>query len=121
MNVASLELSKQLWKLSGWKCQDAYIQVKDPEAPIELLSEYSPVLSRNDYDIIVSAYDLGYLLRKLPAEVRNESLTLDRVAGGWSCRYGLMSPNKIEIRADTPEDAACKLLIELIKRKVIKP
>lgn len=73
-------------------------------------------------DASVPAYDLGYLLRKLPMylEIKHPDtlrLTIGAVIGGrWCASYdwedgGVMH----EQFQGTPEDAACKLAIELFK------
>ena len=98
--VASRELCKELYELSGWDGTDEQYHVG--------MAEYCP------------AYDLGYLLRKLPAKIpfSDGEITL-RVeiwwAGGWYAHYGIYDW-KAAI-ADTPEDAACKLAIELFNRR----
>ena len=115
MNTASLENSKGLYELSGWKVRDCYIQVNDPEAPIELLSEYDNRPDRSDYKVLAPAYDLGYLLRKLPSG----KVSLDMVGNQWRCWYEDSDEPRATF-ADTPEDAACKLAIELWKAGVLK-
>lgn len=101
MNVASRELSEELWELSGW-------------------IEYRK-LGTSEF---VPKYTLGYLLRKLPHHIEKlghyESLSLDSIGNQWNCRYGIMSPAKLEASAKTPEDAACKLAISLIKSGLLK-
>lgn len=92
MNTASLELCKELFKLSGW------IGIYGPNTEV--------------------TYDLGYLIRQLPA-VSGGVLTLQPAdhepTTAWRVGYG---DNMTE--ADTPEDAACKLAIELCKQGVLK-
>lgn len=77
------------------------------------------------YDKQYPAYDLGYLLRKLPETMeRIYHLTLTRAGeGDYSWRCGYVDGTFIEgpsIYADTPEDAACKLAIELFKQGVLR-
>lgn len=121
MNVASLELCKELFELSGWRnASDQYIQMNDPDAPIELRSGYDNLSELGNYSFseISPAYDLGYLLRKLPYL----TLTNDYERGTWYCgEYGWYDDiGWIErVEADTPEDAACKLAIELFKQKLL--
>jgi hypothetical protein len=78
-NVASLELCKELYGLSGWNDTPNHV-------------------------------DLGYLVRKLPAytEIRNYEIC-------WQARF-----NSMISEADTPEDAAAKLAIELFKSGVLE-
>ena len=67
----------------------------------------------------IPKYDLEYLMSKLPDDVYDD----DRPAtsgqykdGKWFCGYAF----GISCSADTPEDAAAKLCIELIEQKVIE-
>lgn len=119
MNTASLDLCKELYELSGWE--------------IEPLDE-------NNWDFLESApkYPLGYLLRKLPAKIDiNDGdhiykLTIDRKSESvWRASYskdianrkgrGLVKDWKYKlIDADTPENALCKLAIELFRQGVLK-
>ena len=112
MNVASLGLCKELFELSGWGAE-----LNDWRSGTGTTSGAYP------------AYDLGYLLRKLPETVSEDGslytswLSMDNLgSGGWQFGYrkGAAKPDPKGI-ADTPEDAACKLAIELIKQGVIKP
>lgn len=112
VNVASLKLCKQLSELSRWKL------------PKSLFNQYWEL--RNGEHILTNkpyphaeaypAYDLGYLLRK----VRIAVLPLGN--GRWcaiSEKYSAVEDGLIE--ADTPEDAAAKLAIELFNQGVITP
>lgn len=100
MDTASLELSKELYALSGW--------------------EYASHQHLSPYDDSHPVYDLGYLMRKLP-----DITLLIKVKGmyaanvewveksreqGWSDMLHWHTPT-----ADTPEDAACKLAIQLFE------
>jgi hypothetical protein len=109
MNVASLELCKELYELSGWE---------------QIGKEYPGTEDGVPY------YTLGYLLRKLPKpDFLDQDMMFDKFDGenvdylflgygtgmNWTCQYqeeerpidGLMG------EADTPEDAACRLAIHL--------
>lgn len=123
MNVCSLELAKELYELSGWRDAHAH-WVEDDGWYIEYPH---PHYSNGLY---LPAYDLGYLLRKLPPkiDVVNSSayayLTLTRKSeaykhfgdkGLWGARYG----KDIAAVASTPEDACAKLCIELIKQGIL--
>lgn len=101
MNVASLSLCKELYELSGWDSL-----------------EYHP--NAVGTPITCPAYDLGYLLRKLP-----RGCYIAQTRKGWTASsgnareiFGKQSP--ITLNADTPEDAACKLVIELFKQGILK-
>ncbi|MDI9934734.1 hypothetical protein QM806_04595 [Rhodococcus sp. IEGM 1351] len=67
------------------------------------------------------AYSVGYLLQKLPhsVEVRNHFMNEDFGViqiGGWANEMR----SRLNVTADTPEDAACKLAIELFKQGDLK-
>lgn len=134
MTVASLELCKKLYELSGW--EDTYenqswwiINGREVEPTV-----FDPT-QRSDYTLsgnreVCPAYDLGYLLRKLVAnsiypEVRyidpdnHTEMDLAQWYGKWICAL-VDIPQYQYSYADTPEDAACKLAIELFKQGVLK-
>lgn len=100
VNVASQELCKELFELSDW---EEYQQ--DSAHP----------------------YTLGFLLRKLPKLVRNEKeRQMDGLvmyaAGtvGWQFEYHTTYCAPLfNGTADTPEDAAAKLAIELFRHGVL--
>lgn len=107
MNVASLELCKELYELSGWSSQITH-------------NEPTPSSSLVDQVPICPAYDLGYLLRELPHRARvirhNPPYTdVDCYLVTWNT-----SSHNYQFSEDTPEDAACKLAIELWKQGVLK-
>lgn len=118
MHVASLELSKELDELSGWGETD-YVWYNN-----RLILER---LARYDKGKKVSAYDAGYLLRKLPRRIPDDVfsgvqlLTLDD--SNWGCRVNIRKRGMHDFAwgiADTPEDALCRLAIELFKQGVLK-
>lgn len=97
MAVASLELCKELHTLSGW------------ETPLDQFhyNEGEPL----------PAYDLGYLLRKLQ---RNHVELYGLTTGEWTARAYWHSTEQARAEyADTPEDAAAKLAIELFKQGIL--
>ena len=107
MNVASKELCEELYKLSGgWNDMDA-------------ASEYSV-----NGAFLYRRYTLGYLLRKLPSAIRGYNLILqtDGFTGPYWCAYydGTPVVYKTDYSDKNPEDAACKLSIELFKRGILK-
>lgn len=106
MNVASLELCRELYELSGW----GYTEKSEHVITADGYDEYDLPL-----------YDLGYLLRQMPKEIDNVWLTLRPI---WYAGYDHMTADepvkaKYDALADTPEDAACKLCIELFKQGVL--
>jgi hypothetical protein len=139
-NTASLDLCKELYELSGWDdtqnvCSYAG-EVVDKSGAIEYLGAR---------EIACPAYDLGYLLRKLPETLPNVEhnfsyrLKLSPLGPGWCASYsnhrwadahksafsrrGYDSESiaaAYTFYKDTPEDAAAKLAIELFKQGVLK-
>lgn len=122
MNVASLELSKELYELSGWKDtpllygglmkhtvrfeDDIYTRKEMEEADGYAIHEDCP------------AYDLGYLLRKLDDLSDNLELTKDGFH--WHCYMRENYVNCEATRSNIPEDAAAKLAIKLFKEGILK-
>lgn len=116
-DVASLELCKELYEVSGWfsaELRDSY---------------YTPVGKRKGHlvkDVSASdkmplqlpAYTLGYLLRKLPKGCSVfRTVSSDEV---WIATAGMKRLDDFYSGSDTPENAACKLTIELFKQGVLK-
>lgn len=104
MNVASLELCKELYELSGWAPPDSD----------EIYGWDNEQLKTKK--IVGYEYDLGYLLRKLqPLEPM-----LSTLGEGWECSALDVGRWEANVRELTPEDAACKLAIELFKQGVLE-
>lgn len=109
--VASLELSKELYELSGWEGDLEWLN------PTGKAKDLSP------------QYSLGYLLRKLPNywvegdsndDERGVRLQFRPLSGGWTAGYAGYAADKPEdAYADSPEDAAAKLAIELFKQGIL--
>lgn len=107
MQVASLELCKTLFELSGWsEPVNAYWYADG------LYNEYQ---TAPETELVSPAYDLGYMLRKLPQPRSLTETYLDPRTLGWkaSCR-------EFDGLAETPEDAAAKLCIALFKQGILK-
>lgn len=145
MNTASLELCKELYELSGWKTGWWY-----PHVHIENSMVSQEHIYTDEFGAIVDkqrdipAYDLGYLLRKLPNKVTVKKrvygfiLTDSTSDGTWIADYiihfwqtpiptdrnyemWLHHGDKAKLtEADTPEDAVAKLCIELVKQGLLK-
>lgn len=96
-DVASLELSKELYELSGWGAE---------------LNDWRSN-SGTGVDGAYPAYDAGYLLRKLPIYCNVEH---DKV---WSSTFDNVIDNFTTIAA-IPENALCQLAIELFKQGILK-
>lgn len=114
MNVASLEFCKELYELSGWDGTYFLYTKNGRVSTVASMFAHKPT----------PAYDLGYLLRKMP-EVRLETWHNGHVVIKHFTSNGV--PEKLErlgkhvtSEADNPEDAACKLAIELFKQGVLK-
>jgi hypothetical protein len=102
-NVASLELCKELYELSGWRGSP------------QVLSYHSHFLLANEREGTgIPAYDLGYLLRKLP----NDDYEFLHGSGEWYFRG--VSPYADSGYCDTPEDAAAKVAIKLFKQGILQ-
>jgi hypothetical protein len=109
MNVASFGLCQELYEVSGWLTGiDGYCYTSLPGERKDF--EVRPLTDTgNDRIQVCPAYDLGYLLRRLP--VGN---VLSSVEDNW-----LASSNPEVTTAATPEDAAAQLAIELIKQGIL--
>lgn len=148
MNVASVALCKELFKLGGWV--DTYLAYhKDSQGdwgePIhsEVYERYlidAVKVLRGEKegltykkDMVLPAYDFGYLLRKLPRSVTEfwgraypASPCLMFSGTQWVMFYqsemsGEHNTDELFGQfADTPENAACMLAIELFKQGILK-
>src|SRR4051794_28552960 len=120
MNVASLKLCRELHELSGWKDTE-YTYYANAGLHSGFVEHRRMVFDKPDN---LPAYDLGYLLRKLPASIakRNQIMLLTIMKGNgidetWIVDYKsaheptwLHEGDKAQLtEADTPEDAAAKL------------
>lgn len=121
MNYTKLELAKELYEVSGWKTANFYIQIKDPDGHIELLSDYDQKPATADYKNIAPAYDLGFLVRQLPKTLKDPDfgvwypLNMTVFGDYYRYRYGQW----VTGQSGDPEDAAAKLLIKLFKIGVL--
>lgn len=125
MNTASLENCKKLYELSGWEdVSYSWVRKGDSKSIIHRShSEYAGVMA--DADFANPAYDLGYLLRELPAKIpsnehsNNDWLILEKIVGAqdgdWVARYG----TQYIYQSDTPEDCCALLAIKLIEEGII--
>lgn len=117
MHKASLELSRELYELSGWEGNDRWYMT-DPGGKV--IGTATPRIFKHDrdyengYRTDTPAYDLGYLLRMLPPFTAVQKSDVD-----FNANFA-HNDGKLEVfRADTPEDAACRLAIELFKQGIL--
>ena len=113
MNVTSLELCKELYELSGWD---------DPD--LTNYYEGTGIFPT----AVCPLYHLGYLLRKLQDNDLTVIMRWNRDMGGrvamkqWDKKWCIgtfdMPQGEYPV-ADTPEDAAAKLTIELFKQGIL--
>lgn len=121
MNVANLELCKELYELSGWHTGEWYSGQ----------THANGMSGTPD----VPKYELGYLLRKLPKNFKTDDTRgsfqfflmpfREWVAGYAKPEYGefyVGRPRHIfhNEQANTPEDSVAKLCISLFKQGVLK-
>lgn len=132
MNVASLELCKELYELSGWDRTDKSWWIEQWGNFDTEVARYAHKQDEDDTSTIhYPAYDLGYLLRKLPNYVWSERyqekarLWVRKDEDNWFAWYfvnGIQDVvSEFGTNADTPEDATAKLAIELFKQGILKP
>lgn len=130
MNTASLELCEELHKLSGWENThfNTWLSTESDEVTTSANNALFGYGVENKAGSIycIPAYDCGYLLRKLPAYVESGHIELANFdTAGWKIGYYNGNPTLKMLEytiqnADTPEDALCKLAIELFKVGVLK-
>lgn len=138
-DITSLELSQELYRWSHWGETNHY-WFYDPDRVTLPTSNWSVGYASHPDNTIYGgsffpAYDLGYLLRKLPYKLwvgHIYSFQLHHATDrSWSALY-LDAADSARIKgldyeftaidsAGTPEDAVCKLAIALCKRRVINP
>jgi hypothetical protein len=106
MTTASLELCKELYELSGW--YDTHFA----HTSMDIKAQDG----KNIDDEVCPAYDLGYLLRKLPTYTEVKSLKGD-VPFIASYDNGISTRNCL---ADNPEDALTLLAIQLFKDGILQ-
>jgi len=133
MNVASLELCRELYEVSGWGNTDHYWRFHKPNGQSKLYTigemddnnarfgsdkpEHVRFREENDF---FNAYDCGYLLRKLATDPDTIALEYGRWrSGALACWKASMVGVIEDVEADTPENALAKLAIELFKQKIL--
>lgn len=130
MNVASLELCKELYELSGWQSEYWYIGFPHLDMKPSYDGTIKPYAERAEHEKAgnrhcdLPAYTADYLLRKLQDldglslfrchhqdNSRNWEAECDKTDGPGA---------KFFVYADTPEDSLAKLAINLHKQGVLK-
>lgn len=136
MNVASLELCKELYELSGWdkhQTDDGYhfymlYWHKLGTGEYDLLSRDDGIAWASFHHYVdCPAYDLGYLLRKLPILDEGGWVILPTHSDdghkvlwyAWEIEEGYYNADGNVDYFDTPEDAAARLAIELLKQGIL--
>lgn len=139
MNVASQELCEQLRRLSNWVNTDfTWVEIptwnhKFPKPANQVF--YDHICDTEHAKEIAPAYDLGYLMRKLPRHLvikrriyhlcilngnhLDDFWVADYVTIGRLCWLHEADEAKLT-EAESIEDATCKLSIELFKRGILK-
>lgn len=134
MSVASLELCRELYELSGWgkNIQADKLDiwgVNSETGDAQVITQGSMLGIPTE---LYPAYSLGFLLRRLPRRILDEwpyhlVIEIDPLDGSWVAQYldgDYNLPDSsmamlISKMADTPEDAACRLAIELYKQNIL--
>ena len=146
MTVASLELCKELYELSGWEDTEKVWKYTEPMSTDVKYGvrkdgdkwcysiQDGPLSSWIPQASAWPAYDLGYLLRKLPfTQVKLRNASNGNHDYYWAIQWRetsrklkfsidesrLTRHREYSYVADTPEDAAAKLAIELFKEGVL--
>lgn len=117
MNVASLELSARLYELSGWESDRTWAS---NGSGLEFIVRSDDGELGHDIYRVTYAYDLGYLLRKLPHRIEFKDLELHKVYDDdWTAGYTYQDEWIVKGEADNPEDATVNLAIELFKQGIL--
>lgn len=138
MHVASKELCQELYELSGW--YDTFAWYSGDAIKFEGEAGYEGSVCENaiqyDWCTDIPAYELGYLMRKLQPfqykvkgrhsdvmPVRCLPFVWQESTHEWRAgyKYNLLGQryDDLFIYASSPEDAACKLAIELLKQGIL--
>jgi hypothetical protein len=131
MNVASLENCRKLFELSGW-VDTHFLWLTAANNPKGSLWRNDGQLTPDDA-AVCPAYDLGYLLRKLPPSLpRNHTsdywmtlrpLSVNQFEACYRALTDLdMGPPAVINRFidSTPEDVTARLLIRLFETGILK-
>jgi hypothetical protein len=126
LNTASLELCKELYKLSGWGMLDTDKCWAFHGSSYRLKNWPTGKLGMGK----LPAYNLGYLLRKLPPSFTyrtpsdhnvNVNIYMELIAEG-NAKFIIASVGLTTVwwqSYGTPEDVACKLAIKLFEQGIL--
>jgi len=120
MNIASLENCKRLYELTDWKADRWWHKGSDVNGG-DYVSHYDGDKHTKAL-VICPAYNLGFLVRMLKwASLALENEDLDGNLY-WVAVWHLKDENGEypSAEANTPEDAYCKLAIQLIEQHIIE-
>lgn len=128
MNVANIEVCRELYDLSEWgkntkgNALELWGTDSNNQSAIITSNEYASGESKIGIPIILlPAYDLGYLLRKLPYKTEDGWLSLFKSGeNNWMACYIQDEDQFNEEAADTPENAAAALAVQLFCKGVLK-
>lgn len=129
-DVASLELCKELYGLSGWRDTFLAYHQRLADSAQPFVDTWDEVWNITEIELH-PAYDSGYLLRKLPRTLHDAGywLYIESQPNQYAAYYCdpshqlyFVSNNVYRAReyADTPEDALCLLAIELIRQGILQ-
>ena len=121
MNVASLELCKELYELSGWSNTDNYhcLMATTPKESWVVLDRAASKI-RNypayDYIYLLNKMPMGHPVSKIYAELRSQRIFKDAWGISWRTE-----DDEVEVYVESSNivDAAAKLAIELFKQGIL--
>lgn len=132
MNTASQLLCEELVALSNWGIEDDNInKVWSSNGIGEWFVDFAPQAFKGQ----IPAYDLGYLIRKLPPKINTRFIDVEVVSyfllevlntnklaycAGYITNDVEQEVNKIRGEDYIPENAMAKLCIELFKSGILK-
>lgn len=121
IGVASLDLCKELHRVSGWK-DTQLIYYANAGEHSGTVDDRRMLMEK---DANLPAYDSGFLLERLPHFIELVQLSGGYTPNGWraikkSSQDYWHKGGPIQVDSDNPTDALCKLAIELFKQGVLK-
>lgn len=120
MNVASRDLCKELYELSGWD-NTFFVYVTEDEVAYFVITAEEARIEK--WRIVAPAYDAGFLLRKLPSGAGVIKNSKDYTARRPNMLGSPENKDPFNGRTgwdgDTPENALCIMAIELFKAGIL--